>query len=1407
MIEALAAPDLAAYTMAMIRTHVACALVLIAATPAIAAEKWADPAPKLPPGLVLWLDAARQQAAWQAHGRTLSAGARLDVWYDGSGNMVDLVQRVQASQPRFIAAGPHAVVRFDGKDDFLGLAALKRQLESCTLFLIAAPRSNPGFFRGFFAANAIGKNDYTSGLCVDLTGFGSARLDRVNVEGAGFGGAVNLLKTAHDFGGFHLLEVRSQVGPNGVELLLDGQPQGKRARTGGTLSLQQLTLGARCYSNSPDPPFIQGFLDGDIAEVLLFDRVLTAAESKAITQFLQKKHAGLDRRLAAAAATAGHRLERVAKPPPVQMLLPGFTVRQLPLDLPNINNVKYRADGKLVALGYNGNIYLLSDTNGDGLEDRAELFWDNQGRLQSTIGMDLTPPGYAHGQGVFVASKGKVSLIVDTNADDRADKEIVVATGWRPLPHGVDALGVAVGKDGAVYFGLGTTNYTNAYQLDKGKARYDLKDERGTIMKVAPDFKSRAIVATGIRFPVALRFNHLGDLFATDQEGATWLPNGNPFDELLHIQPGRHYGFPPRHPVHLPGVIDEPSAFDYGPQHQSTCGLNFNGPPVGWVESSKSTHPGPGREGGFRRLHPPYVFGPKEWANDAIVCGYSRGKIYRTKLVKGPSGYVAQTQIIACLNMLTVDACVSPGGQLVVAAHSGPPDWGTGPAGKGKLYKIAHDRQTPVPLFAYPAGPREVRVAFHQPLDPALLKDLAKHATIEYGPFVRPGDRFETLKPPYAIVQQQDQAPRFHLPVLGVSVTPDRRTLIVQTAPNRQAAHYALTLPGLGRPTKPGPGELPQLAATELGYDLSGVQAEWLAKGGERWSGCLPHFDIETSKALTAGSSDHDRLWSRLAQKGSDGRLNMRGQLDLWQMLRPALQPGTTIDYSLPEESVSVLYSAPDELVAIEPEASHVILPRLSDKGMPANVLVFKPQPDKTFPVNATVNIASAKGALQVSWRTKEDERPRTLALHRILAPWAQRKADAVVAERLHPDLEGGSWVKGRAVFFGDAAQCARCHVHRGQGARIGPDLTNLVHRDYDSVVRDIRFPNATLNPDHLSYTVTALDGRTLLGTLRTDGQQVIVGTNEGKEHRFAKDEVESALPSPISTMPEGLDKKLSAAELRDLLTFLLTEPLKPAPLERDGAPPPRSRQEVEAILKTRVPLTGPLDKVHIVLAAGPKDHGPGEHDYPLWQRRWLNLFGMADKVTVSTAMGWPSPKQWDTADVIVFYSHHAGWSADKAKDLDAFLARGGGLVYLHFAVEGHRAADVLAERIGLAWRGGQSRFRHGPLELTFLDPKHPITRGFDKVRFVDESYWRLAGDPKKIHVLATGVEEGAAQPLFWTREHEKGRVFVSILGHYTWTFDDPLFRALILRGIAWSARQPVDRWLDLATLGARWAE
>src|SRR5437867_12008534 len=60
---------------------------MVIVTPTLGGEPWADPDLPKAEGLVLWLDAARQPAAWKAHGKpVLGDGAALDVWYDGSGN-------------------------------------------------------------------------------------------------------------------------------------------------------------------------------------------------------------------------------------------------------------------------------------------------------------------------------------------------------------------------------------------------------------------------------------------------------------------------------------------------------------------------------------------------------------------------------------------------------------------------------------------------------------------------------------------------------------------------------------------------------------------------------------------------------------------------------------------------------------------------------------------------------------------------------------------------------------------------------------------------------------------------------------------------------------------------------------------------------------------------------------------------------------------------------------------------------------------------------------------------------------------------------------------------------------------------------------------------------------------------
>lgn len=1332
-------------------------VLAVFARPASAAEPWADPKLTVTSGLELWLDAARANGD-----KLVPHDGKLEVWYDASGKGRHLRQPVAEARPTRLPGGATAVVRFDGLDDHLRAVKQGAGLEAFTAFVVAVPRQNPGGFRGVLAFNAAGQRDYESGLTLDYGPAATPRFSALNVEGRGFGTWRNLLTKEYPFGVLHTLEVTGEA--KTVRLVVNGAPAGERPRDGLALSLDEITVGARYYTNGPGAQQVQGFGRWDVAEVLVYGRALSADEARQVRAYLDARHAALRQQLPPDSEGRTAELVPVKDPPPVQVFLPGFTVRELPLDLTNVNNVLYRPDGTLVAVGYNGVIWHLRDTDGDGLEDRAEVFWDSRGALRSPIGVDLTPPGYAHGDGVFVVGKTKCLLIVDTDKDGKADKEITVAGPWKESFHQVDGLGVAFDKrDGSVYYGRGTYNFADPLLKDKdGRPQYKLADEAGTVIRVAPDFKSREVVATGIRFPVGLHFNRHGDLFATDQEGATWVPNGNPLDELLHIQKGRHYGFPARHPKHLPNVIDEPSTFDYGPQHQSTCGFCFNEP----VKAGGPT------------------FGPKTWAGDAIVTGESRGKLYRTKLVKTPSGYVAGTQLIAALSMLTIDCCVAPDGSLVVACHGGGPDWGSGPTGKGNLYKITYtDPDHAQPVLAWSNGPREVRVEFDRPVDPQLLRDALRQTKLTAGRHVRAGDRFESIWPGYAVVQVQKAAPRFDVPVRSARLTPDRRTLVLATDPHPTAVHYALTLPGMGRPAdgKQPKGVLRQVPEIDLDFDLTGCEATWTPAGGATWSGWLPHPDLDVSRALTAGSAPHDALW---AQVGGAGEFALRAKLDLADMLRPAVQTGSQLDHEpFPPEDVTVTY------------------------GTKAGFTV-RPTPNVPVPLDLRLSSLVASGVkASIHFTTAEDNRPRPLALRRFVLPWAETDLKAlgreVVAVRA-PELDGGSWARGRAEFFGEQAGCVKCHAIHGGGGDLGPDLSNLVHRDYASVLRDIENPSFAVNPDHLTYTVQLADGRSLTGVVRTAGEKVRVGDTKGVVTEVAKADVERMTPASVSTMPEGLPKLLGPERMRDLMTFLLTQPPRMPDYGPNRPPEPRARAEVAATLAGAPNPPEPTRPITVVLVSGRKDHGPGEHDYPAWQKAWKELLGVAEKTTVQTADDWPSADQLKAADVLVFYQQ-GKWTSERARDMDAFLARGGGAVYVHYAVDGGADAPGFAQRIGLAWQGGRSKFRHGPLDLGFESgSRHPVGRNFNKVHFHDESYWQLAGDPKRISLLASGKEDGRDQPLFWTLEPSKGRVFVSIPGHFAWTFDDPLFRILLLRGIAWTAREPVDRFNDLVTPGAR---
>src|SRR5262249_37663523 len=127
--------------------------------------------------------------------------------------------------------------------------------------------------------------------------------------------------------------------------------------------------------------------------------------------------------------------------------------------------------------------------------------------------------------------------------------------------------------------------------------------------------------------------------------------------------------------------------------------------------------------------------------------------------------------------------------------------------------------------------------------------------------------------------------------------------------------------------------------------------------------------------------------------------------------------------------------------------------------------LSFTTKAERNKPVDVDVKLTGTGTpiTLDVHWTTNEDQRPRPLQLHRIVVPWAEKSdkaLDQLATLPPAPELKGGSWGHGRQIFYGEQAQCSKCHTVHGRGGDIGPDLSNLVHRDYASVLRDITFPS-----------------------------------------------------------------------------------------------------------------------------------------------------------------------------------------------------------------------------------------------------------------------------------------------------------------------------------------------------------
>jgi putative heme-binding domain-containing protein len=131
-----------------------------------------------------------------------------------------------------------------------------------------------------------------------------------------------------------------------------------------------------------------------------------------------------------------------------------------------------------------------------------------------------------------------------------------------------------------------------------------------------------------------------------------------------------------------------------------------------------------------------------------------------------------------------------------------------------------------------------------------------------------------------------------------------------------------------------------------------------------------------------------------------------------------------------------------------------------------------------------------------------------------------------------------GDVTRGKKAFD---QTCARCHMPRRQGGRVGPDLSGINNKTKEELLTSILNPSFAIEPRFVNYILTTKDGRMYDGVIanETPGSITLRGGSEDGDETVLRQNVSEIRASSVSLMPEDLEKSLSKQDLADVIAYL----------------------------------------------------------------------------------------------------------------------------------------------------------------------------------------------------------------------------------------------------------------------------
>lgn len=222
-------------------------------------------------GLGLWLSAKDLSA--------LSDGAGVSAWANRRLNSIrgatSFAQAVGANQPAKQTVNGRTVVRFSQAGADFVAATDNDRLEltaDSSVFVVAKAAAHPGTLNSLLAKSDAGN---PAAYYFATTNAGNPVLDRPFVEAG--------VASTNSMGTTNPRILGCIVKGTLVSHFLDGAANGTDTLAGGTATNTDLSIG-RFSAAAPN------YWDGDLYEILVFNRAVSAAERKGITRYLGREH-------------------------------------------------------------------------------------------------------------------------------------------------------------------------------------------------------------------------------------------------------------------------------------------------------------------------------------------------------------------------------------------------------------------------------------------------------------------------------------------------------------------------------------------------------------------------------------------------------------------------------------------------------------------------------------------------------------------------------------------------------------------------------------------------------------------------------------------------------------------------------------------------------------------------------------------------------------------------------------------------------------------------------------------------------------------------------------------------------------------------------------------------------------